>query len=114
MSNQLKKNLFLIQIFSADRLNEILRNREFLEYKNFKYYFCDNLDFLYNLSFENLRFLNIYAVNEITNLTNTKQLKKIKKEFAFCFGFDNFLEYVKLIINYNYYSKQTIDMLLHN
>ena len=58
LCNYLKKGTFLIQLFSEDRLNQILSiyKNNCLNYNNFNYYKIDNLDFLNNVSFEKLRF----------------------------------------------------------
>jgi len=114
LCNQLKKDFFLIQVFSRDELNELLciDSSNFFKYKNFNYYLTENLHFLHNLSFEKLRFLNIYAMNEEFILTNLNQLKKIEEHYAFQIGFDNYLEYVEIIINYNYYDKKMINNIL--
>jgi len=110
LCHYLKKGTFLIQVFSGDNLNSVLslysNNR--LNYKNFNYYTIDNLNFLNNLSFEGLRFLNIYAVNQ-NCLIDMAKLKEVQKNYTFQLGFDNYLEYIKIIINYNYYDKRKID-----
>lgn len=110
LCNYLKKGTFLIQVFSGDNLNSVLslysNNR--LNYKNFNYYTIDNLNFLNNLSFEGLRFLNIYAVNQ-NSLIDMAKLKDVQENYTFQLGFDNYLEYVEIVINYNYYDKKRID-----
>ena len=110
LCDYLKKGTFLIQVFSGDNLNSVLslysNNR--LNYKNFNYYTIDNLNFLNNLSFEGLRFLNIYAINQ-NCLIDMAKLKDVQENYTFHLGFDNYLEYVEIVINYNYYDRRKID-----
>ena len=110
LCNYLKKETFLVQVFSQDRLNEILciYDNNCLNYKNFNYYKIDNLKFLNDLSFEELRFLNIYSLNQNSRLDVTR-LKDAQDNYTFQLGFDNYLEYVEIVINYNYYDKRKIN-----
>lgn len=113
LCNCLKKGTFLIQIFSGDNLNSVLSlysNNRF-NYKHFSYYTVDDLIFLNNLSFEGLRFLNIYAVNQ-NCLIDMAKLKDIQENYAFQLGFDNYLEYVEIVINYNYYDKKMVNKII--
>ena len=113
LCNYLKKETFLVQVFSQDRLNEILSiyDNNYLNYKNFNYYKIDNLKFLNNLSFEELRFLNIYSLNQNSRL-DINRLKDAQDNYTFQLGFDNFLEYVELIINYDYYDEELVKKFL--
>lgn len=115
LCDYLKKETFLVQVFSQDRLNEILSiyDNNYLNCKNFNYYKIDNLKFLNNLSFEELRFLNIYSLdqNSIIDLTH---LKDAQNNYAFQLGFDNYLEYVEIIINYGYYDEKLINKILEH
>lgn len=110
LCNYLKKGPFLIRVFSGDNLNSILSlySNSSLNYKNFTYYKIDDLNFLDNISFEGLRFLNIYAVNQ-NCLIDMSKLKNVQENYTFQLGFDNYLEYVEIVINYNYYDKRKID-----
>ncbi len=100
-------------MFSQDRLNEILSiyDNNYLNYKNFNYYKIDNLKFLNNLSFEELRFLNIYSLNQNSRL-DINRLKDAQDNYTFQLGFDNYLEYVELIINYDYYDEELVKKFL--
>ena len=111
LCNYLKKGTFLIQVFSRDNLNSVLslHSNNRLNYKNFNYYTIDNLNFLNNLSFDGLRFLNIYAVNQSYLIDDMAKLKDVQEKYAFQLGFDNYLEYVEIVINYNYYDRRKID-----
>ena len=40
-------------------------------------------------------------------MKNLKQLKEIEKNYAFQLGFDNYLEEVEIIIEFNYYDSKT-------
>ncbi len=113
LCNYLKKGTFLIQLFSEDRLNQILSiyKNNCLNYNNFNYYKIDNLDFLNNVSFEKLRFLNIYSLNK-NCLIDIRQLKNVHKNYTFQLSLDNYLEYAEIIIDYNCYDKKTIDSIL--
>lgn len=113
LCNYLKKETFLVQVFSQDRLNEILciYDNNCLNYKNFNYYKIDNLKFLNDLSFEKLRFLNIYSLNQNSRLDVTR-LKDAQDNYTFQLGFDNYLEYVEIIINYGYYDEKLINKIL--
>lgn len=113
LCNYLKKETFLVQVFSQDRLNEILSiyDNNYLNYKNFNYYKIDNLKFLNNLSFEELRFLNIYSLNQNSRL-DINRLKDAQDNYTFQLGFDNYLEYVELIINYDYYDEELVKKFL--
>ena len=111
LCNYLKKGTFLIQVFSRDNLNSVLslHSHNRLNYKNFNYYTIDNLNFLNNLSFDGLWFLNIYAVNQSYLIDDMAKLKDVQEKYAFQLGFDNYLEYVEIVINYNYYDRRKID-----
>ena len=113
LCNYLKKETFLVQVFSQDRLNEILSiyDNNYLNYKNFNYYKIDNLKFLNNLSFEEFRFLNIYSLNQNSRL-DINRLKDAQDNYTFQLGFDNYLEYVELIINYDYYDEELVKKFL--
>ena len=113
LCNYLNKETFLVQVFSQDRLNEILSiyDNNYLNYKNFNYYKIDNLKFLNNLSFEELRFLNIYSLNQNSRL-DINRLKDAQDNYTFQLGFDNYLEYVELIINYDYYDEELVKKFL--
>ncbi len=113
LCNYLKKETFLVQVFSQDRLNEILSiyDNNYLNYKNFNYYKIDNLKFLNNLSFEELRFLNIYSLN-LNSRLDINRLKDAQDNYTFQLGFDNYLEYVELIINYDYYDEELVKKFL--
>ena len=37
------------------------------------------------------------------------KLKNVQENYTFQLGFDNYLEYVEIVINYNYYDKRKID-----
>ena len=110
LCNYLKQGTFLIQVFSGDNLNSVLSlySNNSLNYKNFSYYTIDDLNFLNNLSFEGLRFLNIYAVNQ-NSLIDMAKLKDVQENYTFQLGFDNYLECVEIVINYNYYDKKKIN-----
>lgn len=109
LCNYLKKGTYLIQVFLGDSLNTVLStySHNCLNYKNFNYYIIDNLNFLNNLSFEKLRFLNVYSLNQ-NNLIDIAQLKDAQENYTFQLGFDNYLEYVEIIINYDYYDEKLI------
>lgn len=111
----LKKETFLVQVFSQDRLNEILSiyDNNCLNYKNFNYYKIDNLKFLNNLSFEELRLLNIYSLNQ-NSIIDVTHLKDAQDNYTFQLGFDNYLEYVEIIINYGYYDAKLINKILEH
>ncbi len=113
LCNYLKKETFLVQVFSKDRLNEILTiyDNNCLKYKNFNYYKINNLKFLNNLSFNELRFLNIYSLNQ-NSIINVTKLKDTEVNYTFQLGFDNYLEYVEIIINYNFYDEKIINSIL--
>lgn len=115
LCDYLKKETFLVSVLSQDRLNEILSiyDNNYLNCKNFNYYKIDNLKFLNNLSFEELRFLNIYSLdqNSIIDLTH---LKDAQNNYTFQLGFDNYLEYVEIIINYGYYDEKLINKILEH
>ena len=42
-------------------------------------------------------------------LIDMSKLKNVQENYTFQLGFDNYLEYVEIIINYNYYDKRKID-----
>lgn len=100
-------------MFSQDRLNGILSiyDNNYLNYKNFNYYKIDNLKFLNNLVFKELRFLNIYSLNQNSRLDVTR-LKDAQDNYTFQLGFDNYLEYVELIINCDYYDEELVKKFL--
>ena len=110
LCDYLKKGTFLIEVFSEDILNEVLSrySNYCLNSKNFNYYTIDNLEFISNLSFEGLRFLNIYSLNK-SSLIDLTQLKDAQENYTFQLVFDNYLESVEIIINYSYYDKKIID-----
>ena len=116
LCNYLKKGTFLIQVFSRDNLNSVLslHSNNRLNYKNFNYYTIDNLNFLNNLSFDGLRFLNIYAVNQSYLIDDMAKLKDVQEKYAFQLGFDNYLEYVEIVINYGYYDEKLINKILEH
>lgn len=115
LCNYLKKGTYLIQVFLGDSLNTVLStySNNCLNYKNFNYYIIDNLNFLNNLSFEKLRFLNVYSLNQ-NNLIDIAQLKDAQENYTFQLGFDNYLEYVEIIINYDYYDEKLINKILEH
>ena len=105
----------MIQVFLGDSLNTVLSmySNNCLNYKNFNYYIIDNLNFLNNLSFEKLRFLNVYSLNQ-NNLIDIAQLKNAQENYTFQLGFDNYLEYVEIMINYDYYDEKLINKILEH
>ena len=107
----LKKGNFLIQVFTHDKLNDILSlyKNNYFNYKNFNYYLINNLDFLNDLSFEKIRFLNIYSINN-KDVTTYMQLKEALTDYTFKLGLDNYLDFAEVIINFEYYDKQVIDI----
>ncbi len=106
LCNHLQKGTFIVQVFLLDSINTVLSMyNNSLKYKNFNYYAFDNLTFLNDLSFSELRFLNIYALNR-NCLIDMVQLKDAQKNYSFQLGFDNYLEYVEIIINYRYYDEK--------
>lgn len=113
LCNYLKKGTFLIQVFLGDILNETLKlySNNCFNYKNFNYYTIDNLKFLNDLFFEELRFLNIYSLNK-NSLIDLYQLNDLQKNYTFQIAFDNYLEYVEVTVNYNYYEEKIIDNIL--
>ena len=115
LCNYLKKETYLIQVFLGDSLNTVLSmySNNCLNYKNFNYYIIDNLNFLNNLSFEKLRFLNVYSLNQ-NNLIDIAQLKNAQENYTFQLGFDNYLEYVEIMINYDYYDEKLINKILEH
>ena len=40
------------------------------------------------------------------------KLKDIQENYAFQLGFDNYLEYVEIAINYNYYDKKMVNKII--
>lgn len=116
LCDHLKKKRCLIQIFEGDKSNKKLSNytNKVLKHKNFNYYLIDNYKFLQELSFESLRFLNIYSINKNVNSINLKSLEEIEEDYTFQLSFENYLECVEITINYNHYDKQIIDKFLRN
>ena len=114
LCNYLKNGTFLIQVFSKSRLNEIfnINKNNCINHKNFNYYNIDNLDFLNDIPFEKLRFLNIYSLNQNCLVDNIWQLKNVFENYTFQLCFDNYLETVKIIIGYSYYDKKMIDNIM--
>ena len=110
LCNHLKKGNFLIQVFVGDELNEKLNkeNNMFLKHKNFNYYLIDNLEFLQGLSLGRLRFLNIYSISKNINSIDLNYLKELKNNYTFLLGFDNYLDFVEIMINFDYYDRMEI------
>lgn len=106
LCNYLKKGIYLVQVFPGDNLNNILNlysNKMY--YKKFNYYLIDSLEFIFSVRFEELRFLNIYSINKNNNLTDLEQINFAEENYNFQLGFDNYLEYVEIIINCDCYDQ---------
>lgn len=100
----------MIQVFVGDELNEKFHkeNNMFLKHRNFNYYLIDNVEFLQGLSLERLWFLNIYSINKSINSIDLTYLKELKNNYAFLLGFDNYLDFVEIMINFDYYDRMEI------
>lgn len=106
LCSYLKKGIYLVQVFPGDNLNNILNlysNKMY--YKKFNYYLIDSLEFIFSVRFEELRFLNIYSINKNNNLTDLEQINFAEENYNFQLGFDNYLEYVEIIINCDCYDQ---------
>lgn len=113
LCNHLKKGTLLIQVFLRDELNDVLSlysNFSF-QYRNFNYYLIDSLNFLHILSFERIKFLNVYSFNKNINIINLKLLNEIKENYTFQLWFDNYLECVEIVINCSYYDEKMFNNL---
>lgn len=110
LCNLLKKDIFLIQIFSKDPLNDQLKNvcNKILNFNNYNIYLIDNIEFLEQIDFLNLRFLNIYTIESRVACGDVKELMKRR---TFSLGVDNYFEDVKIEINLIKYDDITISKL---
>ncbi len=107
LSNLLKKDIFAIQIFANDPLNEYFKNdaQNIISFKNFIIYLVDKIEMIEQIDFSKLRFLNIYTIeNQFINY----DFNKILKNCSFDLGLDNYLEYTKVIINLSKYDSDII------
>lgn len=106
----LKKDAFLIQIFTGDPLNEEFRggSDNLCKYKNFNVYLIKNVEAVKRLNFENIRFLNIYGID---NRFVTDEFNEMIKCSSFSLGFDNCFEYTKIIIDFSKYDDCIISKL---
>ncbi len=107
LSNLLKKDIFAIQIFANDPLNEYFKNdaQNIISFKNFIIYLVDKVEMIEQIDFSKLRFLNIYTIeNQFINY----DFNKILKNCSFDLGLDNYLEYTKVIINLSKYDSDII------
>ena len=106
----LKKDVFLIQIFTGDPLNEEFRekNDNLFKYENFNVYLIKNLEAVKRLNFENIRFLNIYGID---NRFVTDEFNEMIKCSSFYLKFDNYFDYTKAIIDFSKYDDWIISKL---
>ena len=107
----LNKGMFLIQVFLGDSINELLKevSTNVINDNNFNYYLVEKIDFLEQLSFDKIRFLNIYTTikrNINSNLQSTIHSSPIN------LGLDNYLDYTKIIIDLSKYHKKIINSFL--
>ena len=106
----LKKDIFLILVFISDPLNEQLKEKseKVFRYENFNCYLMKNINIIKQFDFENIRFLNIYGID---NHFVSEDFIEMRKCSSFNLGFDNYLDYTKIIINFSKYDDCVISKL---
>ena len=107
----LKKGLYIIKVFSVDPLNNtLLLNACYISRKgNFKYYLCDQVDFLRVIDFTTAKHICVYSVLKIDDQQINDEY--LNNNFTFYICFENYLDTSQLIICRKYYP-DTIETIL--
>ena len=109
----LKKDFLLFQIFMQDTINEQFKSecKKVFNYKCYNIYMSENANVLNKIDFENLRFLNIYGLEGQFSSVDFIGYDKMIKNYSFCLGFDNYLDYAKASINFARYDNSIVSKL---
>lgn len=97
----LKKNDYVIQVFSADVINEKIRTMskyQSFSRLNFIYYRLENVAFLKHINLSSLRFMNIFTLEK-----DNINIDRLIDNSPFVIGFDNYLEIANLKIDVSRY-----------
>lgn len=95
--DMLKKNDYVIQVFSVDEINEKIRSiskHKSFSRLNFSYYKLEDVTFLKNINLSSLRFMNIFTLEK-----DDINFDRLVDNSPFIICFDNYLEIANLKIN---------------
>lgn len=110
---QLKKELYLIQVFSPDPVNTIIKklcNTNGLIVKNFTFYQVWDLDTISKIDFSHVRFMRICIIEK--NDLDENNLNKMIRQCPCMIELDNYLEIAEARIDLSRYSLKDINELL--
>lgn len=106
--NSFNDKFIVVQVFFKDNkadINDKLLScsEKRIKIKNFYYYIVKSFEFLYDLCFERLRFMNIYFFSYSFEIDDAFKNKLFN--FDILIGFDNYLEITEIITNKYYYNE---------
>ena len=105
----LKKNKIIVQVFSKEKINVVLKTydkSECFNWGNFNFYILEDFGFLENINLSRVRFMNIYSFEK--EYFKQNDFNRVMTKSSFTIGFDNYLEVANLKIDFNQYVKDII------
>lgn len=107
----LKKDALLIRVFAYDALNELLRTKckKVFNDDNFNVYLIENIKVIEQITFDNLRFLDIYGIED---QFISDDFSMMVKHCSFNLGLDNYFEYTELIVEFDQYDDSIKSQLI--